>query len=144
MRTKITFNDLCVKVAEHLGYEDEVYDGDFHNWFYEKTDFEFNDSSMDARELLLSPEGCDLLEQEAKKLGFDSFSWRGDTGRFEFTCIETGEKVPSSFSGEHKNKHAACILAFSRLVGVSMMGLLIETEMKAMKEMLDPKAESGK
>jgi len=27
MRTKTTFNDLCVKVVEHLGYEDEVYDG---------------------------------------------------------------------------------------------------------------------
>jgi len=131
MRTKITFNVLCVKVAEHLGYKDEVYDGDFHTWFYEKTNFEFTDSSMDASELLLSPEGSDLLEREAEKLGFDYFSWRGDIGRFEFACVETGKKVPSSFSGEHKNKHTACILAFSRLAGVDMMGLLVEIETKA-------------
>jgi len=133
MRTKITFNDLCVKVAEHLGYKDEDYEGDFHLWFYEKTNFEFTDS-MDARELLLSSEGRNLLEREAKKLGFDSFSWRGDIGRFEFACVETGKKVPSSFSGEHKNKHTACILAFSRLAGVDMLGLLVETEIKAMIE----------
>jgi len=131
MRTKIALDDLCVKVAEHLGYEEEIYDGDFHNWFFEKTNFEFTDSSMDVKELLLSPEGRDLLEQEAEKLGFNCFSWRGDIGRFEFACVETGEKVPSCFSGEHKNKHTACILAFSRLVRVDMMGLLVEIEMKA-------------
>lgn len=131
MSPKIDFNDLCEKVAEKLGYEDEVYDGDFHHWFYEKTDFEFTDSSMDARELLLSPQGCDLLEREAEKLGFEFFSWRGDIGRFEFIGIETGKKVPSCFSGEHKNKHTACVLAFSKLARVDMLGLLVETKMKA-------------
>jgi len=107
-KTKITLDDLCVRVARKISEKTESWGGGFvlvgRGLL---ADYEIKD-------FLLSPDGRELMEQEADKLGWCEFRW---TGIFWFF-----DKHPNSGSdwiaGHHTDKHIACLYAFAQLVKV--------------------------
>lgn len=74
--------------------------------------------------LFLSPEGRDVMECEAEKLGVDMggsfFSALDEQGREQEPQNPLWHYEFGGFMVTHKNKHIACLLAFAQLVGVAI------------------------
>jgi len=70
----------------------------------------------------LSPEGREVMECEAEKLGVDMggsfFSEPDEQGREQEPQNPLWHYEMGGFMATHKDKHIACILAFAQLVGV--------------------------
>lgn len=74
--------------------------------------------------LFLSPEGRDVMECESEKLGVDMgcslFSGLDEEGREQEPQNPLWHCEFGGFMATHKDKHAACLLAFAQLVGVAI------------------------
>ena len=109
-KTKIKRVELCVRVAGNIGWENIIIYAD--NGDHANSHVKRNPQCL--VDMFLSPQGRELMEQEAEKLGWGEFRW---TGIFWFF-----DKHPNSGSdwiaGHHTDKHTACLLAFAQLVKV--------------------------
>jgi len=115
MKTKIPVQELCEKVVEPLGITKIGTD-----WHAPDGDYLLlNGEYVEGHEIVdyfYSPQGRDLMENEAFKLGCTDSVWLGNVGRYDFDNL--GDLYCAGFIGFHKDKHKACLLAFAQLIGV--------------------------
>lgn len=81
-----------------------------------------NTGPLGLESLFLSPEGRDLMECQAEKLGVDMggsfFSALDEQGREQEPQNPLWHYEFGGFMATHQDKNIACLLAFAQLVGV--------------------------
>jgi len=125
--------DFLIAVAEKgLGFvkdKVEVYGPkDLPVWHHHDNIYLSDNSSLGLETFFLSPEGRDLMEFEAEKLGVDMgcgfFSELGEPepldSLWHYELDSLWHYEFGGFMATHKNKHIACLLAFAQLVGVGI------------------------